>query len=286
MTGNRPSTADSAATIKFVNDQNTSSGGFLSYRSFGASSWFGFNRDVDLSNKGLHSVAQIRMQPGGYIGSAANPRLTFHNATSGNDGDGLLVVPRPSSARRGFAIRGKDATRTDTDVLFSFTNATGADAVNYVGKMDGANNLVNKTYVDAAAGVVLIGTNCQWKKGGLVESYLDKQYFGIERASDSSSSTVGYGNVLYLNKLVADDGTLQPLKNYTPNVNSLIEVWSGNELWFKGLLDPATYKVAQRNSNEIVCDFTTQYPIVAKPSANWSGSTYYRIILTGMKYTG
>ena len=35
----------------------------------------------------------------------------------------------------------------------------------------------------------------------------------------------------------------------------LIEVWSGNELWFKSLLDPATYKVANRNSNEIVCDF-------------------------------
>ena len=215
--GSRPSTADSAATIKFLNDQSTTSGGFLSYRAFGASSWFGFSQDVDLSNNGLHSVAQIRMKPGGYIGSAANPRLTFNNANDSYDGSALLVVPRPSNNRRGFAIRGNDASAVEKDILYTYSNPKGTpDAINYLGKMDSGYNLVNKEYVDAAAGVVLIGTNCNWKKGSLNESYLDKQCFGIEKASDSSSSQVGYGNVLYLNKLVADDGTMQPLKDYTP----------------------------------------------------------------------
>ena len=289
LTGKRDNVNNATATITFRNQIDTAEAyvGYLTYRTSGsANGYFKFNQDVDLGNKGLHSVAQIRMQPGGYIGSGSNPRLTFHNATSGNEGEGLLVVPRPSSARRGFAIRGNDATSTEQDILYTYTNATGPDAVNYIGKMDSDNNLVNLGKVkELAETVVLIGTTCNWKKGSLNDTTLDRQYFGIERAN-STTSQVGYGSVVYLNKLIAIDGTLQPLKNYTPTDGSLIEVWSGNELWFKSLLDPTTYKVAQRNPNEIVCDMTSYYPIVSKPSTNWSGSTYYKLILTGMKYTG
>ncbi len=201
------------------------------------------------------------MEPGGYIGSAANPRLTFHNASSGNEGEGLLVVPRPSSARRSFSVRGNDSSGNEQDMLFSYSNATGPDAVNYIGKMDSDNNLVNLGKVkELAETVVLIGTTCNWRKGGLDDTTLDRQYFGIEKAG-TTSSQVGYGNVLYLNKLIDINGTLQSLENYTPTNSSLIEVWSGNELWFKSLLDPTTYKVASRNSDEIVCDFTTNYPL-------------------------
>ena len=228
------------------------------------------------------------MQPDGYIGSGSNPRLTFHNASSGNEGQGLLVVPRPANVRRSFSVRGNDSSGNEQDMLFSYSNASGTpDAVNYVGKMDGDNNLVNLAKVKELASptLVLIGTTCNWRKDGLNDTTLDRQYFGIERAG-STTSQVGYGSVLYLNKLIAIDGTLQPLKNYTPTDGSLIEVWSGNELWFKSLLDPTTYKVASRNSNEIVCDFTTYYPIVSKSGTNWSQSTYYKLILTGMKYTG
>ena len=282
LKGNRSSTTNSAATIKFDNEQSTAKG-YLTYRAYGAGHWFAFNQDVDLSNNGLHSVARIRMKPDGGIGSGNNTRLTFHNASSGNEGEGLLVVPRPSDNRRGFTIRGNNADGVEQDMLYTYTNYSGTpDAINYNGKMDSGQNLVNKAYVDASATEVLIGDTCKWKRGGLEESTLEGyKYFGIEKAG-TTSSQVGYGNVLYLNKLIAIDGTLQSLENYKPTDGSLIEVWSGNELWFKSLLNPTTYKVAGRNSNEIVCDFTTKYPVVSKPSFNWSGSTTYKIILTGM----
>ena len=151
ITGSRLSTTDAAATIKFLNNQNSSSGGFLSYRSFGASSWFGFSRDVDLNNNGLHSVAQIRMKTGGYIGSAANPRLTFNNASDSFEGSGLLVVPRPTDNRRAFVIRGNDASGNEGDMLYTYANPFGTpDAINYNGKMDNGYNLVNKQHVDDA----------------------------------------------------------------------------------------------------------------------------------------
>ena len=94
-------------------------------------------------------VGQIRMEPGGYIGSDSNPRLTFNNANDAVDGAGLLVVPRPADNRRSFAIRGNDDAGTEKDMLYTYTNPSGTpDAVNYVGKMDNDYNLVNKAYVD------------------------------------------------------------------------------------------------------------------------------------------
>ena len=101
-------------------------------------------------------VGEIRMEPGGYIGSAANPRLIFNNAGSGNEGDGLLVVPRPSVPRRGFVIRGNDADGNEQDMLYTYTNYSGTpDAINYRGKMDSGYNLVNKEYVDDVIGTTM-----------------------------------------------------------------------------------------------------------------------------------
>ncbi|MHA2384512.1 MAG: hypothetical protein ACXACT_18230, partial [Candidatus Thorarchaeota archaeon] len=142
LTGDRPNTNDSSATIAFENSRSGSDG-YLTYRAYGSAQWFTFNQDVDLGNHGLHSVQHIRMQEGGYIGSGSNQRLLFKNASSGNPGNGLLEVPRPSTNRRGFAIRGQDTSNTETDILYSYTNTSGGDAVNYDGKMEGDSNLVN-----------------------------------------------------------------------------------------------------------------------------------------------
>ena len=163
--GSRPSSQHSAATIKFINDQ-TNDTGFLTYRSGSGGNWFAFNRDLDLNNNGLHSVAQIRLQSGGYIGSGNNPRLIFNNPGSGNEGDGLLVVPRPYDNRRGFVIRGNDVDGNEKDLLYSYTNYSGTpDAVNYHGKMDSGQNLVNKAYVDAAASAGgLFKPNEEWNR--------------------------------------------------------------------------------------------------------------------------
>ena len=150
LKGSRGNTTNSAATITFDNAQSTAKG-YLTYRSYGAGSWFAFNRDLDLNNNGLHTVARIRMEPNGGIGSGNNTRLTFHNASNGQEGEGLLVVPRPSSDRRGFVIRGNNADGDEGDMFYTYTNYSGTpDAANYVGKIDSPKNLVNKAYVDNA----------------------------------------------------------------------------------------------------------------------------------------
>ena len=289
LKGSRGNTTNSAATITFQNAQSLDLG-YLTYRSYDSSSYFRFNQDVDLNNNGLHSVAQIRMQPGGYIGSAANPRLTFNNANGSSDGSALLVVPRPANNRRGFAIRGNDAEGIEQDMLYTYTNVSGTpDAINYIGKMDSDKNLVNKEYVDAAAGPTVslnsVG-GAKWSRNSLSESSLEGyKYFGIEKAG-STTSSIGQGNVLYLNKLVDSEGALQRMDKYTPTDNSYCEVYLGNELVFKAQLKPSTYKVASRNPDEIVCDFSSQYPLVSKSGSNWSGSSTYAVVLTGMRYTG
>ena len=261
LKGNRGSITNSAATITFQNAQSSDLG-YLTYRAYDSSSYFRFNQDVDLNNNGLHSVAQIRMKPGGYIGSAANPLLTFNNANGSSDGSALLVVPRPADNRRSFAIRGNDADGIEQDMLYTYINAFGTpDAVNYLGKMDSDKNLVNKAYVDEAAGPTVslnsVG-GAKWSRGGLSESTLEGyKYFGIEKAG-STTSSIGQGNVLYLNKLVDSEGTLQRLKvlcseldKYTPTDNSYCEVYSGkSNLVFKALLKPSTYKVSSRNPDE------------------------------------
>ena len=114
--GKRDNTNNSTATVAFKNQLDTAEvyAGYLTYRTNGsAAGFFKFNQDVDLNNKVLRQIGEIRMQPGGYIGSSTNPRLTFNNASDGKDGDGLLVVPRPSVPRRGFVIRGNDDTGTE-----------------------------------------------------------------------------------------------------------------------------------------------------------------------------
>ena len=190
LKGSRGNTTNSAATITFDNAQSTAKG-YLTYRSYGASSWFAFNQDVDLNNKGLHSVAQIRLKPGGYIGSAANPRLTFNNNNSGQDGEGLLVVPRPADNRRSFAIRGNDADGTEQDMLYSFSNTGKPDAVNYLGKMDSDKNLVNKEYVDDRMTELLAKIE-ELEMGNIVASEVGRNLDAIVLADTRTNVQYGY----------------------------------------------------------------------------------------------
>ena len=149
LKGNRSNATNSAATITFENGQSLDKG-YLTYRSYDGNTYFKFNRDLDLNKSDLSSVGQIRMEPDGGIGAGNNTRLTFHNASSSGDGNALLVVPRPSDNRRGFAIRGRNADGDEQDILYTYTNPFGTpDAINYLGKMDSEKNLVNKAYVDA-----------------------------------------------------------------------------------------------------------------------------------------
>ena len=149
LTGNRDNTTNSAATIAFENKQ-TQTLGYLTYRSGSGGHWFAFNRDVDLNNKGLHSVAQIRLQNGGYIGSGANQRIKVRNGGS-NDGQAGTEIQRIGDAKRAFAIKGKAAGSSSiTDFFWAYGNSgSGGDAINYTGKMTSNDNIVNKGYVDS-----------------------------------------------------------------------------------------------------------------------------------------
>jgi len=217
---------------------------------------------------------------------------------SGDTMTGKLQLDKPhgdSDNGDGFTIKGAIGNSYSSttvseqagNLLQVYHNKDAPDAINYKGKIASPQNIVTKQYVDASATVSLnCGGSAKWKKGSLNDSTLEgSRYFGIEQAG-STSSSIGVGNVLYLNKLINSEGALQQMDKYTPTDSSYCEVYLGNELVFKGQLKPSTYKVANRNPNDIVCDFSTQYALVSKSGSNWSQSSTYKLILTGMKYTG
>ena len=61
----------------------------------------------------------------------------------------MIEFQRPgSNSRRGFVIRGKNTSNADADLLFSYTNGSGGDSVDYVGKQnDNSNHLATTKYV-------------------------------------------------------------------------------------------------------------------------------------------
>ena len=149
LTGTRPNLNNSAATITFQNKQATGIG-YLTYRSSGSDSYFKFNQNVDLGNNGLHSVAQIRMQNGGYIGSGSNQRIKIRNGGSDSNLAGT-EIQRPGDGKRTFAIRGKPANSgTVADFFWAYGNTgAGGDAINYTGLTTNDNHIATKKYVDS-----------------------------------------------------------------------------------------------------------------------------------------
>ena len=93
LKGNRQTLSSSAASIKFEN-QTSAYIGYLTYRSYAGEAYFGFNQDVDLGNKGLHSVNRIRMQSGAYIGVGTNQRIVVRDG-GGNDGQTGITNSTP-----------------------------------------------------------------------------------------------------------------------------------------------------------------------------------------------
>jgi len=225
LKGNRSNTTNSAATIKFDNQQSTEKG-YLTYRAYGAGTWFAFNQDVDLNNNGLHSVGRIRMEPDGGIGSGNNTRLTFHNASSGTEGEGLLVVPRPSDNRRGFVIRGKNADGDEQDLFYTYTNYSGTpDAINYHGKMDSGQNLVNKAYVDSKFQSSSSSNSPLMLHSGWDNTYNYMNPGSLTDAGITSDSLQASGNIIYLYRAYDYRGGSTMVVYKDPTGDSLIEIW-------------------------------------------------------------
>ena len=152
LKGSRGNTNNSAATIKFDNAQSTAKG-YLTYRASGTSGYFKFNQDVDLNDKGLHSVARVRMQSDGFIGSGNQARIKIRDGTNANAG---AEIQRPGDGLRTFAIRGKaKSSGTVSDFFYAYGNSgNGGDAINYYGKITDPKHIVTKEYVDSKAGGV------------------------------------------------------------------------------------------------------------------------------------
>ena len=154
LSGYRDNNNNSAATIAFENTHSGATGSDIGYITFyhhgdDSTARFGFNRDIDLKSNDIKEVSNLRLTNPGSIWSNTNERIKFKTASNGNDGSGLIEFQRPgSNSRRGFVIRGKNTSNADADLLFSFTNSSGGDSVDYVGKQnDNSNHLATTKYV-------------------------------------------------------------------------------------------------------------------------------------------
>ena len=149
LTGNRTSTSNSVATVSFLNTSAASQPGYLTYRSDGTSNpFFKFNESIDLNNKQIKRLGSINFGNVGTVKANDNQKMVIRNGANSNDGNSHVQIERPPNTRRGFAIRGYDDTNTEKDIFYSFTNASGGDAVNYVGKMDGPTNILNRVAIE------------------------------------------------------------------------------------------------------------------------------------------
>ena len=154
LNGKRDNNSNSAASIKFKNwnySDTDAVNGYITYRTDGTADggFFRFNKDIDLLSHEVYNVSNLKLTNPGSIYSAGNERIKFKTSSSDSDGNGIIEIQRPtSSPRRGFTIRGKNTSNADTDIFFTYTNSTGGDGINYVGKQtDNSNNLATTKYV-------------------------------------------------------------------------------------------------------------------------------------------
>ena len=208
------------------------------------------------------------MEPDGGIGSGNNQRLTFHNASTGQDGEGLLVVPRPVEDRRGFAIRGNNADGDEQDMLYTYTNPNGTpDAANYVGKIDSPKNLVNKAYVDSK---VQSSSSSQspvmlHSGSGYAYKFVDK---GILSSSQfSSDSHQASGSYLYMSRLWGQKRGWTQVVNYDRTEDTIIEVWQINS-------DGSTLLIIRAGINSIEQAEWTQHDAKLTLNRFWSKPGY------------
>ena len=154
LNGKRDNNNNSAASIKFKNwnyDDSDDVNGYITYRTNGtlAGGFFRFNKSIDLLSHDVYNVEALKLNNPGSIWSGTDERISFKTATNGNPGSGLVQFNRPgTNGRRGFTIRGKNTSNADADILFSFTNSSGGDSIDYLGRQDAnTNHLATTKYV-------------------------------------------------------------------------------------------------------------------------------------------
>ena len=138
-----------AARIDFDNDvvADGSKTGSLTYRNYGSEQWFQFNKDVDFSGRGVHSVGALRMNNLGYLQAVTDNRIRFRQNSSATSSEGYSAVriESPGESKRSFAVRGRRSNGAEGDLLW-----LDKDSAYYDGRVDSNTKIANKKYVDAA----------------------------------------------------------------------------------------------------------------------------------------
>jgi len=147
----------SSARLTFSNKINANAYGNFEWHGNNGSGWFQFNKDIDFSTKGLHSVNNIRLVGNKAIQESQTTRIKF---------DGKVIIPRTGDGKDGFAIKGRTAEGNNGDLLSAYHNSSGLDAINYRGKQGSPDNLATCGYVDSKAGA---------SKGALI-SHMERLY--------------------------------------------------------------------------------------------------------------
>jgi len=132
---------NSAARLTLSNKTNPNAYGSLTWQGTSGAGWFAFNKDLDMGNKGLHSVGRVRMTGDKTICEGNENRILL---------DSKVVIAKPTGNGAGFVVKGKTDNGNNGDLLYTYHNSTGLDAVNYAGKQDSPANLANVGYVDDA----------------------------------------------------------------------------------------------------------------------------------------
>jgi hypothetical protein len=191
INGSSDTINDSSSVLEFRNQSVAGSDkyGVLEFHSDSNSQYFKFDENVDIGSNGLHSVGRVRFIADGTIQVNKTDKILFRNPANGNEGNASVEIQRAPNTRRTFAIRGKKPDDTEGDILSVYANndGQGGDAINYVGKMVGGSNLINKDYVDYRYGpsrLNVIQHNSRWKSG--TDPFSDSNFCTIDVDGNST----------------------------------------------------------------------------------------------------
>ena len=269
LNGKRDNADNSCAAIRFKNwnyGDTDEINGYITYYTNATKHLFRFNKDIDLL-----SGANLSFSNGGAIQHNGGDRIIFDAASNGNEGSGLVVFTRPgNTARRGVVIKGKykndsGNTVSDGDLFFSYTNSD-VDAINYVGKISGKHNIVNKDYVDNANTGILEG---KLKNKGSTGTPTSGQFVPMWGASYNS------GNVQEMNtiKLHSLDGYDFRTTGSAATPGTLTIASRGDVLWH-GIIE----------KKSVSGDTCTIYLIkLYAKSAVWDTTSDYYFHISGFK---
>ena len=167
LEGKRDSATNSCATIEFKNSKFTDKVGYLTYRSDSSNQYFNFDRDVQFGDKNLSKIKDVNFTGPGTISVGSYTAMRFRSDPGSGAGNSYVEVKRPTVVnRKGFSIRGRNTSNVETDFFYAYTNSSGGDSIDYLGRITNDDHIVNKKYVDSKAQSVDITCDARDKVKG------------------------------------------------------------------------------------------------------------------------